>query len=146
MFKLFSESDRIGGAMVRKLSILCFLSLASLGRPALACKCISSLSPCNQAGSSDVVFIGTVEAMDPVFLNRWNLSSRLSMASLNEAYLDARQHPSDASVDRLKNAYRTAFPDVAADRGTACRAPGRQPAWRPSSIPGWAAGCTSGSA
>jgi hypothetical protein len=102
--------------MVRKLSILCFLSLASLGRPALACKCISSLSPCNQAGSSDVVFIGTVEAMDPVFLNRWNLSSRLSMASLNEAYLDARQHPSDASVDRLKNAYRTAFPDVAADR------------------------------
>ena len=102
--------------MVRKLSILCLLSLASLDRPALACKCISSLAPCNQTGSTDVVFIGTVESMDPMFLNRWNLSSPSSVASLNEAYLDARQHPSGESIDRLKNAYRRAFPDLAADQ------------------------------
>jgi hypothetical protein len=101
---------------IRRLPILCVLSLVPLGGPALACKCISSLSPCNQVGASDVVFIGTVESMDPIFLNRWNLSSQSSLAALNEAYLDARQHPSDDSIARLKDAYQKAFPDLDADR------------------------------
>jgi hypothetical protein len=102
--------------MVRRLAILCALWLVALGRPALACKCISSLEPCNQTGASDVVFIGTVESMEPVFLSRWNPSSQASMGSLNEAYIDARQHPSDESIARLKSAYRKAFPDLAADQ------------------------------
>jgi hypothetical protein len=102
--------------MLRRFAILCALWLVSLGRPALACKCIASLQPCNQTSSSDVVFIGTVESMEPVFLSRWNPSSQASMESLNEAYIDARQHPSDESIARLKSAYGKAFPDLAADR------------------------------
>jgi Carboxypeptidase regulatory-like domain len=102
--------------MLRGFAFYCAISLVSFARPASACKCISSLQPCNQTKSSDVVFIGTVESMEPMFLSRWNASSQSSMESLNEAYIDARRHPSDASLDRLKNAYRTAFPDVAADQ------------------------------
>jgi hypothetical protein len=90
--------------------------MVSLGRPALACKCLSSLGPCNQTGSSDVVFIGTVESMEPMFLSRWNPSSQASMAPVNEAYIAAREHPSDESIARLKSAYRKAFPDMAADQ------------------------------
>jgi len=62
------------------------------------------------------MFIGTLESMEPVFLSRWSPSSQLSMISLNEAYIDARQHPSDGSSARLKDAYRRAFPDLTGDR------------------------------
>ena len=102
--------------MLRGLAILSVLWLIPFSRPALACKCIGSLQPCNQTSSSDAVFIGTVEAMEPLFLSRWNPSSQASMVSLNEAYIDARQHPSDESIARLKNVYRRAFPDMAADQ------------------------------
>jgi hypothetical protein len=102
--------------MVRRIAFLCALWLAPFGRPALACKCLTSLQPCNQTSASDVVFIGTVEMMEPLFLSRWNLSSQASMESVNEAYIDARQHPSPESIDHLKNAYRKAFPDLAADQ------------------------------
>jgi len=102
--------------MLRRFAISCVFWLVSLGRPALACKCISSLQPCNQTSSNDVVFIGTVESMEPVFLSRWNPSSQASMESLNQAYIDARQHPSDESIARLKSAYRKAFPDQAAEQ------------------------------
>jgi hypothetical protein len=99
--------------MVRRFAVYFLLWRVSYSWPALACKCISSLGPCNQTASSDVVFIGTVEAMEPMFLSRWNLSGQASMGPVNEAYIDARQHPSDASIARLKNAYRKAFPDMA---------------------------------
>ncbi len=101
---------------IRKLPILGYLSLVLLGRPALACKCISSLSPCNQTAATDVVFIGTVESVEPMFLNRWNLSGQASVALLNEAYIDARRRPSGESIARLKDAFQKAFPDVAADQ------------------------------
>jgi len=102
--------------MLRRLAIPCVLGLVSLARPALACKCISSLQPCNSTAASDVVFIGTVESMEPMFLSRWNSSTQTSMQSLNEAYIAARQRPSVESIDRLKNAYRKAFPDMPADQ------------------------------
>ena len=102
--------------MLRRLAILCVLWLVSLASPVLACQCISSLQPCNQTAASDVVFIGTVESMEPMFLSRWNPSNQASMQSLNEAYIEARRSPSDQAIERLKNAYRKAFPDMPADR------------------------------
>jgi hypothetical protein len=102
--------------MARGWAISAAWWLIAFSQPALACKCIGSLAPCNQTRSSDVVFIGTVETMEPMFLSRWNLSSQASIESLNEAYIDARQHPSDESIARLKGAYRKAFPDLAADQ------------------------------
>jgi Carboxypeptidase regulatory-like domain len=97
------------------MAICVALWSALFARPAMACKCLSVLQPCGQTSASDVVFIGTVESIEPMFLSRWNPSSPASMTSLNEAYIDARQHPSDASISRLKGAYRKAFPDLAGD-------------------------------
>jgi hypothetical protein len=51
-----------------------------------------------------------------MFLSRWNPANQPPMESLNEAYLAARQNPSGDSIERLKNAYRMAFPDMAADQ------------------------------
>src|ERR1039458_4409563 len=115
LFGLFRD-HRERTMVLRKLSMVCVLSLFALIRPALACKCIGSLSPCNQTGATDVVFIGRAQATEPMFLNRWNLSGLASMTPLNEPSLDARQHPSDESITRLKNTYQKAFPDLAADQ------------------------------
>jgi hypothetical protein len=101
--------------MVRRSAIALALWLVPFAHPVLACKCLSVLQPCGQTSASDVVFIGTVESIEPIFLSRWNTASAASLESLNEAYIDARQHPSDASIGRLKNAYRKAFPDLAGD-------------------------------
>jgi hypothetical protein len=103
---------------MRGLPTLLVLTLVPLARPALACKCISSFSACNQTGASDVVFIGTVESIEPMFLTRWNLSSQESVEALNETYLAARQHPSDESLTRLKDAYRKTFPEMTDDQKT----------------------------
>jgi hypothetical protein len=102
--------------MHRRFAIVCALWLMALAPPALACKCISALQPCNQTSATDAVFIGMVESIEPMFLSRWNASNQASMESLNEAYIEARQHPSDRSIEHLKNAYRQAFPDTAADQ------------------------------
>jgi hypothetical protein len=50
-----------------------------------------------------------------MFLNRWNTANRTALQSLNAAYLEAQQHPSDASLTRLKDLYKKNFPDSADD-------------------------------
>jgi hypothetical protein len=74
-----------------------------------------SLSACNEVGASDAVFIGTVESVEPSFLNRWNLSSSASMRELNQAYLNAEEHPTQAALARLKDTYNKTFPELATD-------------------------------
>jgi hypothetical protein len=61
--------------MIRAFSIVCFLPLILLPRPVRGCQCMLALSTCNEIGASDLVFIGTVELIQPMFLNRWNLTS-----------------------------------------------------------------------
>ena len=95
---------------LRYLAAFCFFAW-----PALACRCQMSLSACNEVKASDVVFIGTVESMEPKFLSRWNLASPAALRSLNEAYLNARQQPSQSGLDRLKNEYFKTFPELAED-------------------------------
>ena len=80
---------------------------------AQACQCQTSYAPCNETAISNVVFIGTVESISPIFLSRWNLSSRASLKSLNDAYIDAQDHPSPAALSRLKATYLGSFPDLA---------------------------------
>jgi hypothetical protein len=75
-----------------------------------------TLSTCNEVGASDLVFIGKVELIEPMFLSRWNLSSSASMRSLNDAYAMARENPSAAALARLRDAYLKTFPDVQADK------------------------------
>jgi hypothetical protein len=77
-----------------------------------ACQCQSSYAPCNEAAVSDVVFIGTVESISPIFLSRWSTAGRASLPSLNEAYREAQDHPSAAALARLIETYLGAFPDL----------------------------------
>jgi hypothetical protein len=74
-----------------------------------------ALSTCNEVAASDLVFIGTVVSIEPLFLNRWNLTSPASLRSLNNAYAIAREQPSTAALARLRDAYLKTFPDMPAD-------------------------------
>ena len=44
-----------------------------------ACQCLLTLSACNEVALADRVFIGTVESVEPSFLNRWNPSKASSL-------------------------------------------------------------------
>jgi hypothetical protein len=101
--------------MLRALLLLCLLPFTLLPSVASACECQTSYGPCNEVGASDLVFTGTVESITPLFLSRWNLASRSVMQSLNEAYLEAQQHPTAENIARLKDIYLKNFPDSAAD-------------------------------
>ena len=81
----------------------------------LACKCQMSLGACNEVATSDVVFVGTVESIEPKFLSEWNLASPGALRKLNDAYIEAEQHPSDVSLNRLKAAYLQTFPELTAE-------------------------------
>jgi hypothetical protein len=61
--------------MWRALSVL-WLSIPT-ARP--ACQCLLTLSACNEVAMADRVFIGTVESVEPSFLNRWNPSKFSSL-------------------------------------------------------------------
>ena len=102
--------------MMRGCALMSVLPLILLGGPARACECMVSLSTCHEVGSSDLVFIGTVELIEPMFLNRWNLTSPAYIRSINDAYTGAREHPSAAALARLKDAYLKTFPELAADQ------------------------------
>jgi len=61
--------------MRRALSV----SLLSIPTPLPACQCLLTLSACHEAAVADRVFIGTVESVQPSFLNRWNPSKSSSL-------------------------------------------------------------------
>jgi hypothetical protein len=71
-----------------------------------------SLGACNETATSDVVFIGTVESIEPKFLSEWNLASPLALKKLNDAYIEAERHPSDVSLNQLKARYLQTFPEL----------------------------------
>jgi hypothetical protein len=102
--------------------LIWILALSPLVPLARACQCQTSYTACNEVAVSDLVFIGTVESMSPVFLSRWNLRNSATLQSLNAAYLAALDHPSDASLARLKDAYMRSFPDLAPDEKDRLRA------------------------
>ncbi len=80
-----------------------------------ACECQISFSACHAAGVTDLVFIGTVQSIEPIFMNRWYQNNQSPIRSLNEAYNDAQQHPSDQALARLKDTYLKIFPGLPAD-------------------------------
>jgi hypothetical protein len=97
--------------MRNRLLVFAFLA-PSLTQLAFGCKCQSSLSSCDEAAASNVVFIGTVESIEPQFLSRWNLTTASTLRALNAAYLDAQQEPSKAHLEKLKELYLKTFPDL----------------------------------
>jgi hypothetical protein len=89
-----------------------FLLLLLAPAPLLACKCEMTFSACAEAAQSEVVFIGTVESVEPSFLDHWNPAQRSSLAALNEETTRLRADKSAAGVARLKDTYLKVFPDL----------------------------------
>ena len=56
-----------------------FVSLLLIPTALPACQCLLTLSACNEVALADRVFIGTVESVEPSFLNRWNPSKSPSL-------------------------------------------------------------------
>ncbi|HEX4231287.1 MAG TPA: hypothetical protein VHZ07_21635 [Bryobacteraceae bacterium] len=77
-----------------------------------ACECQASFGACKEVGISDLVFIGTVQSIQPMFLNRWYGTKQPAMQSLNDAFKNAQEHPSADSLRRVKDAYLGAFPQL----------------------------------
>ena len=98
MERPFLKSPRLALAVA-------FLTSLVLPGPVVACQCQTAPSACSGVAASNLVFIGDVESVQPVFLSRWNTSSRSSLALLNGAYTEALEHPSDTALTRLKEAY-----------------------------------------
>jgi hypothetical protein len=87
-----------------------FLCLNLCCWTASACECEASFGTCKEVRASDLVFIGTVDSIEPIFLNRWNATNQPAMRSLNEAYTEAQDHPSSDSLRQLKDKYLSMFP------------------------------------
>jgi hypothetical protein len=77
-----------------------------------ACECEASFGACKEVRLSDLVFAGTVDSIEPIFLNRWNSTNQSALRSLNEAYTEAQDHPSADSLHQLKDKYLAMFPSV----------------------------------
>src|SRR5450432_86708 len=80
-----------------------------------ACKCEITFSACAETAQSEVVVIGTVESVEPGFLDHWNPAQRSSLAALNEETIRLRADQSPAGVNRLKGTYLKVFPDLPED-------------------------------
>jgi hypothetical protein len=104
-------------AMIHRMIVpaIIFLALGIVARPACACQC-ERFSTCTEVAATSLVFIGTVESIEPLFLNRWNDTSQSSLRSLNDAFVRAQEHPSADALTALKDAYLKTFPDVSPDR------------------------------
>jgi hypothetical protein len=77
-----------------------------------ACECEASFAACKEVRESDLVFIGAVESIQPIFLNRWYGTDQSAMRSLNDAFIHAQEHPSAESLHQVKDTYLAMFPSL----------------------------------
>src|ERR1700728_2975827 len=98
--------------MPRAVIVLSLLSLILFSRPARACECEASFAACKEVRLSDVVFTGTVESIEPIFLNRWYGTDQSAMRSLNDAFARAQEHPSADSLRQVKDTFLGMFPGM----------------------------------
>ena len=96
--------------MRRFLPLLCLVLEPLTAWTAAACECEATFSSCREVKASDLVFIGTVASIEPIFLNRWNGAQQSPMRALNDAYLQAQEHPSAQTLQSLKDKYLATFP------------------------------------
>lgn len=100
---------------MRSRTIRLLVSMMLAAACAQACQC-ERFSSCQEVAATNLVFIGTVEWIKPIFLNRWNSGTSDALKGLNDAFLAARQSTSDDTLAHLKDAYLKAFPEVSVDR------------------------------
>lgn len=80
--------------------------------PANACQCEASFGACKEVRISDLVFVGVVQSIQPLFMSRWYGANQTGMQSLNNAFLQAQEHPSPDSLHQVKDAYLATFPQL----------------------------------
>lgn len=78
--------------------------------PAEACKCLATYPVCTEVAQTDVIFIGTVESVEPAFLDPWN-ADRLSLLPTDEI-LRLRLEGSPSSLAELKQIYLKLYPNM----------------------------------
>jgi hypothetical protein len=74
-----------------------------------------TMSVCNEVAATDIIFIGTVEAIEPSFLDSWNAGQRAALELLNQESARAQSDRSPAAFAKLRDAYLKVFPDLPAD-------------------------------
>src|ERR1035441_952249 len=82
---------------------------------ALACKCQLTPTLCAEVASTDIIFAGQVEAIEPSFLDSWNAGQRAALELLNQESARAQADRSPAAFAKLRDAYLKVFPDLPAD-------------------------------
>src|SRR5436190_17785969 len=93
--------------MRRALCLWVLLPVATL-----ACQCQLTLPVCSQVASNDYVFVGTVEKIEPTFLDSWNAGQREALDLLNSESARALADRSPAAFAKLRDAYLKVFPDL----------------------------------
>ena len=78
--------------------------------PAEACECLATYPVCNEVRQSNVVFIGTVESIEPAFLDPWN-PARLSLLPTSEI-MRLQADGSPDSLAKLRDIYLKIFPNM----------------------------------
>ncbi len=91
---------------------VCLMALLLVPLPAFACKCELTLSACNETANSRLVFVGTVDSIEPRFLDAWNPALRSAVSALNSEFQSAQQQPAGAPLEKLKQSYLKTFPDL----------------------------------
>jgi hypothetical protein len=61
---------------------------------------------------SDLVFVGTVESIQPIFLSRWYGTNQSALQSLSTAFIRAQGHPPADSLREVKDLYLATFPQL----------------------------------
>jgi len=90
------------------------LVLALMPAQAFACKCLASYPVCREVASSDVVFIGTVESVEPAFLDPWHWRDASSSIPVDEIE-QLRRDESPEGAARLKAIYLKMLGEVTDD-------------------------------
>ena len=90
------------------------LLLALMPAQALACKCLASYPVCREVASADVVFIGTVESVEPAFLDPWHWRDASSSIPVDEIE-QLRRDESAGGAARLKAIYLKMLGEVSDD-------------------------------
>jgi hypothetical protein len=78
--------------------------------PAPGCTCLATYPVCSEVAQSDVIFIGTVESIEPAFLDPWN-PSRLSLLPSDEI-MRLQREGTPASLAQLKQIYLKLYPNM----------------------------------
>jgi hypothetical protein len=81
----------------------------------LACTCQLTLPVCGEVASTDIIFVGSVEAVEPSFLDSWNAGQRAALDLLNLESARAQTDHSPAALAKLRDAYLKVFPDLPED-------------------------------